>query len=47
MRANDPFSSPVLKLPRDISISRVVMEFKTSISTHDVRTYSAKSTKHK
>lgn len=30
-----------------ISIPRVVMEFKTGISTHDVLTYSAKATKHK
>ena len=31
----------------DISIPRVVMEFKTRITTHDVLTYSAKATKHK
>lgn len=31
----------------DVSIPRVVMEFKTRITTHDVLTYSAKATKHK
>lgn len=31
----------------DISIPRVVLEFKTRITTHDVLTYSAKATKHK
>lgn len=30
-----------------VSISRVVMEFKTRVTTHDVLTYSAKATKHK
>lgn len=35
------------KKSEDVSIPRVVMEFKTSISTHDVLTYSAKATKHK
>lgn len=31
----------------DISIPRVVLEFKTRITTHDVLTYSAKAMKHK
>lgn len=31
----------------EISIPRVVIEFKTRITTHDVLTYSAKATKHK
>lgn len=33
--------------PDGVSIPRVVMEFKTRITTHDVLTYSAKSAKHK
>jgi hypothetical protein len=31
----------------DIAIPRVVIEFKTGITTHDVLTYSAKAVKHK
>lgn len=31
----------------NVAIPRVVLEFKTRISTHDVLTYSAKATKHK
>jgi hypothetical protein len=31
----------------DVVIPRVVLEFKTSITTHDVLTYSAKARKHK
>ncbi|WP_290902057.1 hypothetical protein [Aquabacterium sp.] len=31
----------------DVIIPRVVLEFKTSITTHDVLTYSAKASKHK
>lgn len=31
----------------EISIPRVVIEFKTKITTHDVLTYSTKATKHK
>jgi hypothetical protein len=31
----------------EVSLPRVVLEFKTGISTHDVLTYSAKATKHK
>ena len=31
----------------DVLLPRVVLEFKTSITTHDVLTYSAKATKHK
>ncbi len=32
---------------KDLLIPRVVLEFKTSITTHDVLTYSAKARKHK
>jgi hypothetical protein len=35
------------KVTEDILIPRVVMEFKTRITTHDVITYSAKAAKHK
>ncbi len=35
------------KLDKSTSIPRVVIEFKTRISTHDVLTYSAKAAKHK
>ena len=35
------------KKNEEVSIPRVVMEFKTRITTHDVLTYSAKATKHK
>ena len=35
------------KKSEDVSIPRVVMEFKTRITTHDALTYSAKATKHK
>jgi hypothetical protein len=35
------------KKAEDISIPRVVLEFKTKITTHDVLTYSAKASKHK
>jgi len=35
------------KKSEEVSIPRVVMEFKTRITTHDVLTYSAKDTKHK
>ncbi len=31
----------------EISIPRIVIEFKTSITTHDVLTYSAKAVRHK
>ena len=33
--------------PSDVVIPRVVLEFKTRITTHDVLTYSAKARKHK
>lgn len=33
--------------PETIQIPRVVLEFKTGISTHDILTYSAKAKKHK
>jgi hypothetical protein len=32
---------------KDVSIPRVVLEFKPGVSTHDVLTYSAKARKHK
>lgn len=32
---------------KDVLLPRVVLEFKTSITTHDILTYSAKATKHK
>jgi len=35
------------KKSEEVSIPRVVMEFKTRITTHDVLTYSAKASKHK
>jgi len=35
------------KKSEEVTIPRVVLEFKTRISTHDVLTYSAKATKHK
>lgn len=35
------------KKSEEVTIPRVVMEFKMRISTHDVLTYSAKATKHK
>lgn len=49
-RGNSAFQTDLCvfeKLSEDVSIPRVVMEFKTSITTHDVLTYSAKATKHK
>jgi hypothetical protein len=33
--------------PNDIKLPRVVLEFKASITTHDIVTYSAKARKHK
>lgn len=35
------------KMSEKVVLPRVVMEFKTSITTHDVLTYSAKARKHK
>lgn len=35
------------KKSEEVIIPRVVLEFKTSITTHDVLTYSAKASKHK
>ncbi|MBT4483875.1 MAG: hypothetical protein HOC71_09385, partial [Candidatus Latescibacteria bacterium] len=35
------------QIEADVNIPRVVLEFKTNISTHDVITYSAKARKHK
>lgn len=49
-RGNSAFQTDLCifeKKSEDVSIPRVVMEFKTRISTHDVLTYSAKATKHK
>lgn len=49
-RGSSAFQSDLCVLEaksKDVSIPRVVMEFKTHITTHDVLTYSAKATKHK
>ncbi len=49
-RGNSAFQTDLCifeKRSEDVSIPRVVMEFKTRITTHDVLTYSAKATKHK
>lgn len=49
-RGNSAFQTDLCvfeELPDETLIPRVVMEFKTSITTHDVLTYSAKATKHK
>jgi len=50
VRGNSAFQTDLCifeKKSEDVSIPRVVMEFKTRITTHDVLTYSAKATKHK
>lgn len=49
-RGNSAFQTDLCvfeKKTEEVSIPRVVMEFKTRITTHDVLTYSAKATKHK
>lgn len=49
-RGNSAFQTDLCifeRIDEKISIPRVVLEFKTRISTHDVLTYSAKATKHK
>lgn len=49
-RGNSAFQTDLCifeKKSEEVSIPRVVMEFKTRITTHDVLTYSAKATKHK
>ena len=49
-RGNSAFQTDLCvfeELPGEVLIPRVVMEFKTSITTHDVLTYSAKASKHK
>ena len=49
VRGNSAFQTDLCVFEQkseDVSIHRVVMEFKTRISTHDVLTYSAKATKH-
>lgn len=49
-RGNSAFQTDLCifeKKSEDVLIPRVVMEFKTRITTHDVLTYSAKATKHK
>lgn len=49
-RGNSAFQTDLCifeKKGEDVSIPRVVMEFKTGISTHDVLTYNAKAIKHK
>lgn len=50
VRGNSAFQTDLCifeKKSDEVSIPRVVMEFKTRITTHDVLTYSAKATKHK
>ena len=50
VRGNSAFQTDLCifeKKSEEVSIPRVVMEFKTRITTHDVLTYSAKATKHK
>jgi hypothetical protein len=48
-RGNSAFQTDlcVFEKKGDLSIPRVVMEFKRGITTHDVLTYSAKARKHK
>ena len=48
-RGNSAFQTDlcIFEKGENVSIPRVVMEFKTHITTHDVLTYSAKATKHK
>jgi hypothetical protein len=49
-RGNSAFQTDLCvfeALADDVLIPRVVIEFKTSITTHDVLTYSAKASKHK
>ncbi len=49
-RGNSAFQTDLCvfeKISEDVSIPRIVLEFKTSITTHDVLTYSAKASKHK
>ena len=49
-RGNSAFQTDLCifeKKSEEVSIPRVVMEFKTRITTHDVLTYSAKAIKHK
>ena len=49
-RGNAAFQTDLCVFERkneEVSIPRVVLEFKTRITTHDVLTYSAKATKHK
>jgi len=49
MRGNSAFQTDIciFEKSRKILIPRVVIEFKTGISTHDVITYSCKAGKHK
>lgn len=49
-RGNSAFQTDLCVLEaksEDVFIPRVVLEFKTRITTHDVLTYSSKATKHK
>lgn len=49
-RGNSAFQTDLCifeKKSEEVSIPRVVLEFKTRITTHDVLTYSAKAAKHK
>jgi hypothetical protein len=50
VRGNSAFQTDLCifeEKSKEICIPRVVLEFKTTVSTHDVLTYSAKATKHK
>jgi hypothetical protein len=50
VRGNSAFQTDLCifeEKSKGVFIPRVVLEFKTRISTHDVLTYSAKATKHK
>lgn len=49
MRGDSAFQTDlcVFEQKADVLIPRVVLEFKTNITTHDVITYSAKARKHK
>jgi len=49
-RGNSAFQTDVCvfeEVSSDVTIPRVVLEFKASLSTHDVLTYSAKARRHK
>jgi len=48
-RGNSAFQTDICLFEQigDIKLPRIVIEFKTNISTHDILTYSAKAGKHK